>query len=283
KLSTSPDVHTFLYASVVFIVLGNLGVRYSFRGILACSLIISAIILGNVALIHQGELKPVLVFTLVYLPVLAFSLFISWTNISGVRKAFLADLEGRSQRAELATLNARLHELASTDALTGIGNRRAFDRSLLEHWQQMTRNGRPFALLLTDIDYFKSYNDQYGHQTGDRCLHAVAGCMETALRSGQGSVFRYGGEEFAILLQVREQTELSHIAERLRQQVAAVNVIDGQHPTAAPTITISLGGILSSEPGLLDANSMLADCDARLYRAKQAGRDQSCFSSDHLS
>ena len=93
--------------------------RYSFKGILACSLVISGVILYNVALIHPGDAKALLIFTLVYLPVAIFSLFISWTTIRGVRQAFLADEEARRQRAELATLNGRLHELASTDALTG--------------------------------------------------------------------------------------------------------------------------------------------------------------------
>lgn len=277
KRSDSPDVATFLYASVVFIVLGNLGVRYSFRGILACSLVISAIILYNVALLHPGDSKALLIFTLVYLPVALFSLFISWTNIRGVRQAFLADQEGRRQRAELATLNSRLHELASTDALTGVGNRRAFDGVLEEYWQQMSRHGRPFALLLADIDFFKPYNDHYGHQAGDRCLRDVVDSMVFTLRDGQAKVFRYGGEEFVVLLQVSTQGELEHIAERLRVQVAGLDMAHQHRPDGLRHHTISLGASLSSGDGLQQAQDLLERCDQLLYRAKQEGRNRACL------
>ncbi|SDJ18269.1 diguanylate cyclase (GGDEF) domain-containing protein [Pseudomonas delhiensis] len=275
KRSASPDVPTFLYASVVFIVLANLGVRYSFAGILACSLAISAVILGNVALIHAGEPKAVLVFTLVYLPVLVFSLFISWTNIHGVRRAFLADLEGQRQRAELAELNQRLQELAATDALTGIGNRRAFDLRLEQSWRQMRSHGRPFALLLADIDYFKPYNDHYGHPAGDRCLCEVATCMAEALRSGQAQLFRYGGEEFVILLQVASPQELRQVAERLRERVAELDIEHLHRPDRLCRLTISLGGGLSD--GAAGPDELLARCDRLLYQAKQQGRDRVCL------
>ncbi|MEL7937406.1 GGDEF domain-containing protein [Pseudomonas delhiensis] len=277
KRSASPDVPTFLYASVVFIVLANLGVRYSFAGILACSLAISAVILGNVALIHAGDPKAVLVFTLVYLPVLVFSLFISWTNIHGVRRAFLADLEGQRQRAELAELNQRLQELAATDALTGIGNRRAFDLRLEQSWRQMRSHGRPFALLLADIDYFKPYNDHYGHPAGDRCLCEVATCMAEALRSGQAQLFRYGGEEFVILLQVASPQELRQVAERLRERVAELDIEHLHRPDRLCRLTISLGGGLPDSGGFTEPGELLAHCDRLLYQAKQQGRDRVCL------
>ncbi|MDF3935791.1 GGDEF domain-containing protein [Pseudomonas citronellolis] len=277
RRSTSPDVPTFLYASVIFIVLGNLGVRYSFRGILACSLAISAIILGYVAALHPGDPKALLVFTLVYLPVLLFSLFISWTNIHGVRRAFLADLDGQRQRAELAALNLRLQELAATDALTCVGNRRAFDRRLEESWTQMRGNGRPFALLLADIDYFKPFNDHYGHPAGDQCLCEVANCMADTLRSGQAQIFRYGGEEFVILLQVASQLELQQIAERLRQRVAALDIEHLYRPDALRHLTVSLGASLSSDRAFTQPGELLACCDRLLYQAKQHGRDRVCL------
>ncbi|KAF1070260.1 MAG: Phytochrome-like protein cph2 [Pseudomonas citronellolis] len=277
KRSTSPDVPTFLYASVIFVVLANLGVRYSFRGIVACSVAISAIILYNVWVIHGGDLKPLLVFTLVYMPVALFSLFISWTNISGVRRAFLADQEERRQRVELDSLNQRLQALASTDALTGVGNRRAFDRSLEENWAQMRVNGRPFALALVDIDYFKHYNDHYGHPAGDRCLFRVAECLEGTLRTGQARIFRYGGEEFVILLQVSSSPELEHIAERLRECVAALQIEHLHRPDELRSLTISLGALLADPYASNGPPDLLARCDRLLYQAKQQGRNQLCL------
>ncbi|WP_416310440.1 GGDEF domain-containing protein [Pseudomonas sp. W03] len=274
KRSASPDVPFFLYASVVFILLGNLGVRYSFKGIALISAIISAIILYNVWLIHDGAAKPVLTFTLVYLPVALFSLFISWTNIRGVRQAFLADQEERRQRSELASLNLRLQELASTDALTGVGNRRALDAQLKASWEGMHAHGRPFALLLVDIDYFKPYNDHFGHQTGDRCLCRVAESLVGSLRGGRARVYRYGGEEFVVLLETGSVDDLRRVAERLREQVASLNIEHLHRPDALRHLTISLGAAMANEEGLNQPLDLLARCDQRLYCAKQDGRNR---------
>lgn len=274
KRSASPDVPFFLYASVVFILLGNLGVRYSFKGIALVSATISAIILYNVWLIHDGAAKPLLIFTLVYLPIALFSLFISWTNIKGVRQAFLADLEGRRQRAELASLNLRLQELATTDGLTGVGNRRALDLQLNESWHGMRAHGRPFALLMADIDYFKPYNDHYGHQAGDRCLCQVAENLVGTLRGGRANVYRYGGEEFAILLEATNAEDLRCVAERLREQVASQGIEHLHRPDSLRQLTISLGAAMANEGGLHEPRELLARCDRHLYIAKQKGRNR---------
>lgn len=274
KRSASPDVPFFLYASVVFVLLGNLGVRYSFRGIVLVSAIISAIILYNVWLIHDGAAKPLLIFVLVYLPIALFSLFISWTNIKGVRLAFLADLEERRQRTELAALNLRLQELAATDGLTGVGNRRALDLQLNESWHGMRAHGRPFALLMADIDYFKPYNDHYGHQAGDRCLCQVAESLVGTLRGGQANVYRYGGEEFAILLEATSAEDLRCVAERLREQVASLGIEHLYRPDNLRHLTISLGAAMASESGLREPRELLARCDQYLYIAKQKGRNR---------
>ncbi|MDD0844174.1 GGDEF domain-containing protein [Pseudomonas sp. Gutcm_11s] len=278
KRSESPDVASFLFASVVFVLLANLGVRYSFRGILACSLVISAITLGNVWLLYGGDSKAVLIYVLVFLPVALFSLFISWTNIRSVKRAFLADQEERQQRAELATLTLQLQELAHTDPLTLTGNRRAFDHAMQLSWQQMQQGGRPFALLLVDIDYFKPYNDHYGHQAGDTCLRQVAESMLAAMRSGQAKLYRYGGEEFAILLDGCRRSELQRIAERLRQQVEGLGLAHQHRVDRLGHITISIGAVLAS-PAQGEIEQLLKGCDELLYRAKQEGRNRVCMES----
>jgi diguanylate cyclase (GGDEF)-like protein len=282
KRSESPDVATFLFASVVFVLLANLGVRYSFRAILSCSLVISAITLGYVWQLCGGDHKAMLIFTLVFLPVALFSLLISWTNIQSVKRAFLADLEERRHRGELATLTLQLQELALTDPLTLVGNRRAFDQALEQRWQQLLQGERPFALLLIDIDYFKPYNDHYGHQAGDACLRQVAEFMLAALRSGQARLFRYGGEEFAILLDGCRRSELLQIAERLRLQVEGLNLEHCNRTDQLQRITISIGATLAS-PAHDDAEQLLRCCDELLYRAKQEGRNRVCMAPDDIS
>lgn len=276
KRSESPDVATFLFASVMFILLGNLGVRYSFRGILVCSLAIVTITLGNVWLLYGGDSKAVLIYVLVSMPVALFSLFISWTNIRSVQQAFLADQEEQRQRNELATLTLQLQELAHTDPLTLVGNRRAFDHALQLSWQQVRQGARPFALLLIDIDFFKPYNDHYGHQAGDACLRQVAEALQAALRTGQARVYRYGGEEFVILLDGCRHHELQQIAERLRQQVANLVLQHEHRPDRLGHITISIGAALAN-PALGDAEQLLRHCDELLYQAKQQGRNRVCM------
>jgi len=274
RRSHSPDVPTFLYASLTFVLFANLGVRVSFKGAVLSSLAISLIIMVNVTLMNPHNDKPLLVFALVYLPVLLFCLFMSWSATNGVRRAFYASLEERRQQQALSTLNQRLQRLASTDALTQVGNRRAFDLQLEEDWQHLLQHGRPFALLLVDIDFFKPYNDHFGHQAGDRVLAEVASAMASGLRRGQARVFRYGGEEFAILLQVRQREELQQVAQRLLLQVAALQIAHPHRPDGLPFLTISVGAAQADDAAMRHASELLACCDRMLYHAKQQGRNQ---------
>lgn len=274
KRSHSPDVATFLYASVIFVLLGNLGVRVSFKGALWMSLVISAVIIGNVALLHPGDSKALLVFVVVYLPVMLFSLFMAWTNVAGVRRAFLADQEERWQQAQLYDLNLRLQALAITDALTRVGNRRAFDQHLGERWKVMEQSGESFGLLLVDIDYFKPFNDHYGHQAGDRCLAEVAQVMAGCV--GQGQLFRYGGEEFAILLPLAGHLHLRSTAERLAQEVRGLNIQHLHRPDAHGLLTISIGAALCNSPDVTQGRDLFGLCDRLLYQAKQQGRNRVC-------
>lgn len=279
KRSESSNVPGFVYGALIFIVLGNLGVRYSFRGILLCSLLISLVVFYNVAQVCSGNPDAVLVFVLVYLPILLFSLFISWVNVDGVKKAFLSDLADRRQRTELSVLNSRLLELANTDALTNVGNRRAFDQCLEGCWQEMCQYRKVFALLLVDVDYFKLYNDNYGHQEGDRCLKEVASRIVATLRKGQAKVFRYGGEEFVVLLQVDSYAVLYGIAERLREQIAGLDLEHLYRPDGLPYITVSQGAALSNDIEFRQANDLLMRCDQLLYQAKAEGRNRICLSA----
>ncbi|MGC1330941.1 GGDEF domain-containing protein, partial [Pseudomonas sp.] len=274
KRSHSVDVPTFLYASVIFVLLCNLGVRVSFKGALWVSAIISTVIIGNVALLHHGDPKALLVFVLVYLPVLFFSLFIAWTNIVSVHRAFLADQEARWQQAQLYDLNQRLQALAITDALTRVGNRRAFDQHLSERWMLMEQVGQPFGLLLVDIDYFKPFNDHYGHQAGDRCLADVARVMAECV--GQGQLFRYGGEEFAILVPLGAKAALSAQAERLVREVQQLEIVHHHRPDGLGLLTVSIGAALCDNPGAQQPHDLFGCCDRLLYQAKQQGRNRVC-------
>lgn len=187
------------------------------------------------------------------------------------RRLTEAELREAKERAE--TLAAELEKLSALDGLTGIANRRRFDQIFEREWNRAARSGQPLALILCDIDYFKEYNDRYGHQAGDACLRQLAQLLESGLRRGGDLAARYGGEEFAILL---PDTTLAHavgIAETLRESLRKIAI-----PHAGSRIGASLSASFGVAAVLPDRGrgtaSLLRDADEALYRAKAAGRDR---------
>ena len=185
----------------------------------------------------------------------------------------LRDAERRKQ-AELAlgAANAELSALASTDALTGLANRRMFDATLRKEWFRALRDGSPLALLMIDIDHFKPLNDRYGHQAGDAYLTSVAGVIERNVRRAGDLAARYGGEEFAIVLPGTAAGGALETAETIRRAVMAANfdtiVRDG------PPITVSIGVAATVPIAGAGAATLLHSADAALYQAKRNGRNR---------
>ncbi len=183
-------------------------------------------------------------------------------RLSAEREVYLSQLEDYQQKLEAA--NARLHEISLTDALTGVGNRAAFDERLREELYRATRYDTYLSLLLVDVDGFKAFNDAFGHQAGDVALQIVA----TALRCARPSDFlaRYGGEEFAVILPATSREGAGILAERMRKAVAAATC-----PHRAVTVSI---GSSTLTPGSADGALLVAAADQALYAAKQSGRNR---------
>ncbi len=175
------------------------------------------------------------------------------------------DSELRSYQAELEAANRRLLELASTDALTGLENRRAFDGRLKTAFREARHSGRDLCMLLLDVDDFKLHNDRFGHAHGDEVLRCLGRCFGTTVRAGD-AVARYGGEEFAILLVDTSEDEARVVAERLLAAVRA-------HPWTISPVTISIGTSKLS-PATPDTQRLLTLADEALYAAKRAGKDR---------
>ena len=160
-------------------------------------------------------------------------------------------------------LQKRLMDLSTTDVLTGVGNRRAFDEALISRFEQARRYGSEFSLVLIDVDHFKNFNDTKGHQAGDEVLQRVGAILRERTRRSD-VVARYGGEEFAILLPETALFETLRFAEKIRVAVAA----------QVPGVTISIGiASLSHMPHATPAE-LLNAADRSLYRAKAAGRNR---------
>lgn len=166
-----------------------------------------------------------------------------------------------------------LESMVSLDGLTEIPNRRRFDEALDQEWRRMQRAGAPLAALMIDIDYFKSFNDTYGHAAGDACLKAVARALSLSLHRPADLVARYGGEEFAAILPETNAAAALELGEKMRLQVEALN-IPHERSTASPHVTISVGAS-SAIPSKGGAPAALVEAaDALLYKAKQSGRNR---------
>ena len=175
---------------------------------------------------------------------------------------------------DLKTANIIFRSISIHDDLTGVANRRFFDRYLDTVWRQSLRSAGPVSLILIDIDYFKKYNDTYGHQAGDECLREVARAMEKALDEHGCILARYGGEEFGAILPGLDSEQSRRAADRLREVVYNLAIEHSGSPEYG-RVTISQG-IATAIPGLLTRPSQLiAKADRALYQAKADGRNRS--------
>lgn len=174
---------------------------------------------------------------------------------------------------ELQAVNSTLESLSMLDGLTGISNRRSFNEYIEKSWKNSIRSGKSISLIMADIDYFKAYNDNYGHQQGDECLIKVAKTIASSLKRPLDFAARYGGEEFAIILPETESNGALIVAEELRQNIESL-MLRHEHSKVSPFATISLG-VSSMIP---KSTNMLSDfineTDKALYVAKSSGRNR---------
>lgn len=168
---------------------------------------------------------------------------------------------------------AELERLALRDGLTSVANRRCFDNTLNVEWRRATRESRALSLLMIDVDFFKLYNDTYGHQGGDECLRRVAGAMSSVVKRSSDEVARYGGEEFAILLPATDQPGACIVAERIRAAVENL-AIPHARSTVADHVTISIGVASLTVSMQAMPTQLVGIADQALYRAKQQGRNR---------
>lgn len=186
---------------------------------------------------------------------------------------FMFDISERKRNEqELQRLQSELEVLSFRDGLTGVANRRMFDVVFEREWASAQREQRPLSLILLDIDFFKAYNDYYGHLAGDDCLKAVADVLLASAVRPRDLVARFGGEEFVLVLPETDAAAVRHVAERCRAALAAAGLPHARSAVSA-SVTISQG-LASCVPGVdSDRRLFLNAADQALYRAKARGRD----------
>ncbi|WP_206602577.1 diguanylate cyclase [Cyanobacterium aponinum UTEX 3222] len=174
---------------------------------------------------------------------------------------------------ERKKLELKLSKLATIDSLTGVYNRHSFDKILKQEWQRCGRGKQPLSLIICDIDFFKPYNDFYGHQAGDKCLIEVAKTMSNIVRRTSDFLARYGGEEFAIILPNTPQQGAFNVAENIRQEIEALQ-LPHEKSKISNYITFSLGVATIIPTQDVSLESLIKSADNALYSAKKSGKNQ---------
>ena len=182
-------------------------------------------------------------------------------------------------KVSLTQKNQALQHLALVDGLTQVANRRSFDQTIASRWEEAKEKGQRISLLLCDIDYFKGYNDIYGHLAGDACLQAVAAALQRCARRYLDQVARYGGEEFAVLLPNTGSEGAQKVALAVQEEIAQIQ-IPHQGSSIKPILSLSIG-ISTLAPAQLKHDAyeeLIRYADDALYAAKLQGRDRTCLS-----
>ena len=271
--ATSPGVLAECYAIPLVVLFTNQMIRTGLIHSLISTILSVGIYVPLVALAPEVPVQHMPVLMLTEIVVAALSLLSLFHLEQRERQVFLLLLRQQLQGEELSLENHELKTLSHTDSLSGISNRRHFDAVLPAAWTDAIQHKRPLALLMFDIDCFKSYNDRYGHPAGDLCLRRVAFIAQQQLRWDTDLLARYGGEEFVVILPDANAEKLAVIAERIRAAVKALNI---PHAGAGPdaVVTISIGAVSVKPDTVQNPQQLVEAADAELYAAKQAGKNR---------
>jgi diguanylate cyclase (GGDEF)-like protein len=272
-LSRHPNAVHYHTGVTLIVLFGNIVLNQRFRSALATS--VGLVALYGLSLTQVAGMAGEVRFNnwLFCLAAVAISLIANFRMDQDQRRAYLARLREQQRNEELSHAVELLGRLSAEDALTRLANRREFDRRLGIEWNRARRDGHALGLVLIDVDCFKNYNDHYGHPAGDACLQKVADALQSAARRSGDLMARFGGEEFVALLPGTDAADAAALAERMRRQVADLQIPHAASRVAAG-VTVSLGvaSLMPADAG--QPPDLVAAADAALYRAKEQGRNR---------
>ncbi|MBW6424691.1 GGDEF domain-containing protein [Rhizobium sp. XQZ8] len=271
--STSQMAHYNAFSFGLIVIAGNIVLQIRFPVAVATSVaccVMSAVFLSGMTLLSSEE-KHLPVF---YMSAMAaITLIANYRLEKTMRHSYLLMLRERLRGREMGYLNEQLSTYSYTDPLTGIANRRMFDQVLDEAWRAGRLTNEKLSLLIIDIDFFKRYNDAFGHPAGDDCLQQVARAIEAQTRAGTDLPARLGGEEFAVLLRNMDQIQALTVAARIHRAVRQLALTHGR-PDGGGWVTVSIGLASISPASDMEPKALIDAADAALYEAKRAGRNR---------
>ena len=280
-MSNHPNVVHYHTGIILIAMFGNIVVRIRFRNAVFFSVLILALYVFFIGHAAQMPAEAADNSSLVLLTGVLISLIGNYQLEIETRRDFLMRQLQKINTIRLEESNRKLEQLSISDELTGTANRRHFNTTLDREWNSAARNHYPLSLIFLDIDFFKSYNDNYGHQAGDKCLQQIGETLNRNIRRANDLPARYGGEEFVILLPHTECNEAVSLAETIRRQIELLH-IRHSFSEIADHITISLGVACVVPTPKTDSSQLLAQADAALYKAKEQGRNRVIYHSESV-
>lgn len=263
----------YMVFGAIFMMSVNLFFSFRFRLALIASLTMMLIFLGSLYTFPAMAELQKLTLGAFCISCFVFTSYVNFKLNEERYKVFLNALEARFQQKEATDRGKALLRLSNTDPLTGLENRRCIDQRLRTCWDNWQRDGQSFAVLLIDVDFFKHYNDFYGHQEGDRCLILVANALRKAIEPYNATIGRYGGEEFIVLAQLGTREEAGRLAEIICRTVRDMDLPHRQRRDSTSIVTVSIGASLTRNHPGSKLEKIIHEADRALYAAKASGRN----------
>jgi diguanylate cyclase (GGDEF)-like protein len=266
------SVSYYMVFGTIFMMSANLFFTFRFRFSVVTSIIILSILYAvNYSIPSTMTYK--LVFGAFYISCFVFTSYINWKLNRERYNVFLNAIDARSQHKEATERGKALLKLSRTDPLTGLENRRAVDERLRDRWNAWQLHGSTFAVLLIDVDFFKRFNDHYGHQEGDRCLTLVAESVRRLVERRDASIGRYGGEEFIVLAPLKRPEDALRLSEDIRRNVEALEITHNERRDGTQVVTVSVGAAFTRDQAGTKLERIIQEADRALYLAKANGRN----------
>lgn len=262
----------YMVFGAIFMMSVNLFFRFRFNVAVASSAANMSIFLGALCVFSPMPLTHKLIMGAFCISCFVFTAYVNLELNRERYKVFLNALEASLQQAAADERGKALLHLSNTDSLTGLENRRAIDQRLRDYWERWLDDGASFAVLLIDVDYFKHYNDCYGHQQGDQCLVTISEHLQQTASSHGAVIGRYGGEEFIVIKSASSLNDVKKLAEAIRRGVVEMALPHQHRRDGTPIITVSVG-VSYTRSEIKQVDKVVHEADRALYAAKAGGRN----------